>query len=59
MDLSGYIKRSDSARRSSSYKIEKKCMQCGKTLEKDGNPFYYQRFCGQSCKEKYVTPEYY
>ena len=54
MDLSDYTKRSQKAAYSAPGARQKKCMQCGKVLENDGSHLYFQHFCSQLCKEKYM-----
>ena len=53
MDLGKYIKKNDS-RGGSNYPVEKKCLQCGRLLDNEGDYLYYQRFCSKTCKERYV-----
>ncbi len=53
MDLSEYFKRND-ALGPSIKEPEKRCRVCGDDVVK-GDPFlYYQKFCSERCKEKYV-----
>ena len=35
--------------------IERRCLQCNRTLENKGEPLYYQKFCSQDCKDRYLT----
>jgi len=35
--------------------VEKRCLQCGRTLENRGEALYLQRFCSQECKDRYLA----
>lgn len=54
MDISSYTHRSQKAGLSGAAPRQRKCMQCGKVLENDGSHLYFQHFCSQLCKEKYM-----
>jgi len=60
MDLSAYIKKSETARRISRVStIEKKCLECGRRLEKEdtASHLFLQSFCSEQCKGRYVGAE--
>ena len=40
------------------YPVERRCLECGKTLENEGSHLYYQRFCSDTCKERYISSAY-
>ncbi|MCD6434076.1 MAG: hypothetical protein J7L14_00510 [Candidatus Diapherotrites archaeon] len=39
------------------YKRDRYCLYCGKKLEDNGSYLYYQSFCSEECKRKYVKGE--
>lgn len=59
MDYSQYMK----GKRKQDYTLsEKRCMECGRTLEKDSfekdsSYLYLQSFCSEKCKNRYVGKE--
>ena len=57
MDLGKYIKKS-SVNQNNPYGKEKKCMQCGKEIDREkAGHLYFQSFCSHECKERYVGME--
>jgi len=53
MDFSHYLKKQSKLGKSG-YGVERKCLECGKEVENTGSHLYYQKFCSQSCKDKYI-----
>lgn len=54
MRISSLVKKDSSHDQAPSYSIEKKCLYCGRKLENTGSYLYYQSFCSENCKEKYI-----
>ncbi len=54
MDIGDYTRRSQNVSQTMTGVRQKKCMQCSKVLENDGSHLYFQHFCSQLCKEKYM-----
>jgi len=54
MDLNPYLRKSASSRSRIPMQREKSCMECGRALEADGSHLYYQSFCSERCKQKYI-----
>ncbi|MDO8537533.1 MAG: hypothetical protein Q7S21_01480 [archaeon] len=55
MDLSPYIKKSlTHASRNSGSRIEKRCLNCGKYLDNEGDYLFRQSFCSAECKAQYI-----
>ncbi|MFH1587334.1 MAG: hypothetical protein ABID38_05740 [Candidatus Diapherotrites archaeon] len=54
MDFSDYFKRNN-ALGPRIQEPEKRCRVCGEGVARGDDPFlYYQKFCSERCKEKYV-----
>lgn len=61
MDLNDYIAVSNSKKPVSDYIKDKKCRVCSKDVTKENTPshLYFQKFCSNGCKEKYIYPQDY
>ena len=61
MDLNDYIAISNSKNPGTFYSKDKQCRICDKGIAKDNTPshLYYQKFCSQDCKDKYIYPQDY
>lgn len=52
MDLGQYMKKG----RTSQIRVSaKKCLNCGSEMEKKESYLYYQNFCSEECKKRYLT----
>ncbi|MEW6295774.1 MAG: hypothetical protein AB1467_05815 [Candidatus Diapherotrites archaeon] len=56
MDLSHYIKK-NRVKAGDFGAPAKRCLQCGKELERNESHLYYQSFCCEFCKQKYLSPK--
>lgn len=55
MDLSYYLRKSGGGSKiPKKSEVVKRCMQCGRDMDNDGNYLYYQSFCSEKCKRDYV-----
>ena len=53
-DIGEYFERNTRSTKKSS-EPERKCLECGKPLERSHHYLYFQHFCSEDCKQKYVS----
>jgi len=54
MDLSRYINKSAAKNKYNISAMDRKCRQCGRTLEDKGHFLYARGFCSEECNSKYI-----